>query len=106
MASLIGWGKEFLGLDKYGNMSGTERQFAMQEEIAKNQMQWNIQGMKQAGVNPILAVNGGAHSASTAMNESSTTGSQALNALTSVAKVAIALAAKNPKALKHMGFGR
>ena len=94
MASLIGWGKEFLGLDKYGNMSGTERQLAMQEEIAKNQMQWNIQGMKQAGVNPILAVNGGAHSASTAGSSGEAIGSEVLGAITSIAKMAMMIASK------------
>lgn len=115
MASLTGTLNRFLGFDEYGDMSNEQIQLAQLKKQTINQPKWAMEGMQNAGLNPILAV-GGAHSATTADNVGNYDLSSNIKGITSAvkagAKIAMAIATKNPGLLfdipkrGNIGFGK
>lgn len=50
------------------NKQEYQEQLNYLQTLNENQYKWTVKGLEAAGLNPILAVNGGAHSATTAGN--------------------------------------
>lgn len=122
MASLGGYFSGLLGLDSYGGMSDNEIALKQQQEMslfnamidrqqtqymAQNQMKWQVEGMQNAGLNPVLAATGGLQPTSAGAVQQGKVPTTTENSLTSAAKLATIIAGiamKNPK-LISIGIG-
>lgn len=122
MGSIISWWNELTGADQYGNM--TDRDIALRQQqqmtdynaqvnkdyneyITKNSASWQVQGLQQAGLNPVLAATGGYQPTNAGTVQQGHVPITNANSLTSAMKVATVIAGivtKNPK-LVAMGIG-
>lgn len=122
MASIGGYFNGLLGTDGYGFMSDNQINLEQQKEMslynamleraqtqymAQNQMKWQVEGMQNAGLNPVLAATGGLQPTSAGAVQQGKVPTTTENSLTSAARLATIIAGiamKNPK-LISIGIG-
>lgn len=121
MASLGGWLSGFMGMDKYGDMTDREIALLQQKEMtdynaqvnkeyneymAKNQMSWQVEGLQNAGLNPVLAATGGINGATSAgAIQQGHVPSTNENSLTSALKVGMVVAGAVTGNMKLISIG-